>query len=40
VDAEGHADDPEMLAAIQEAKQHCLLLSILGSFPKASEPIE
>jgi chorismate mutase/prephenate dehydratase len=40
VDAEGHTDDPDMAAAIQEAKQHCLLLSILGSFPKASEPME
>ncbi len=40
VDTEGHHEDPDMQAAIAEARQHCLLLSVLGSFPKASEPIE
>jgi chorismate mutase/prephenate dehydratase len=40
VDAEGHHEDPEMQTAIEEARGHCLLLTVLGSFPKATEPIE
>jgi chorismate mutase/prephenate dehydratase len=40
VDTEGHGEDPQMQAAIKEAREHCLLLTILGSFAKATEPIE
>jgi len=40
VDTEGHADDPQMQAAIREAREHCLLLTVLGSFARATEPIE
>lgn len=40
VDAEGHFEDPAMQAAIAEARQHCLQLTVLGSFAKATEPIE
>jgi len=38
-DAEGHCEDPNMIAAIEEAREHCLQLSVLGSYPKAGEPI-
>ena len=37
VDCDGHRDDQDLVDAMQEAKQHCLQLSILGSFPKADE---
>jgi len=38
-DAEGHQDDPNMASALAEAREHCLQLSVLGSFPKATDPI-
>lgn len=37
VDVEGHLDQPEVVAAIAEAKKHCLQLTVLGSFPRARE---
>ena len=37
IDAQGHADDPAMKKAIAEAKQHCLQLTVLGSYPRATE---
>lgn len=37
IDAQGHADDPAMQKAIEEAKQHCLQLTVLGSYPRATE---
>ena len=37
IDAQGHQDDAQMLKAIQEARQHCLQLTVLGSYPRASE---
>ncbi len=37
IDAEGHQDDPKMQAAIEEARQHCLQLTVLGSYPRATE---
>ena len=37
IDAQGHADDPNMQKAIHEAKQHCLQLTVLGSYPRATE---
>jgi len=40
IDAEGHHADVQMIEALKEAKEHCLQLSVLGSFPKASEPLE
>ena len=39
VDCEGHCQDPAFVAAIAEAKQHCLQFNVLGSFPKAQEAI-
>ena len=40
VDAEGHQDDPNVADAIKAAKEHCLQLLVLGSFPKAGEPLQ
>jgi len=37
IDADGHADDPRMHQAIEEARRHCLQLTVLGSYPRASE---
>ncbi|MEM6853243.1 MAG: prephenate dehydratase [Planctomycetota bacterium] len=37
VDVEGHVDEPQVQAALTEAKQHCLQLTVLGSFPQARE---
>jgi chorismate mutase/prephenate dehydratase len=35
IDAQGHADDPSMIKAVQEARKHCLQLTLLGSYPRA-----
>lgn len=37
IDAQGHADDPAMSRAIEEARQHCLQLTVLGSYPRAAD---
>jgi len=37
IDAEGHQDDPRMKLAIEDARQHCLQLTVLGSYPRATE---
>lgn len=37
IDAQGHADDASMQDAIEKARKHCLQLTVLGSYPKASE---
>jgi chorismate mutase / prephenate dehydratase len=37
IDAQGHADDPAMKKAISAAKTHCLQLTVLGSYPRATE---
>jgi chorismate mutase/prephenate dehydratase len=37
IDAQGHCDDPAMRQAIQQARQHCLQLTVLGSYPRALE---
>lgn len=37
IDAEGHADEPRMQAAIEDSRQHCLQLTVLGSYPRATE---
>lgn len=37
IDAQGHADDAAMQAAVQEARKHCLQLTVLGSYPRAVE---
>jgi len=37
IDAQGHTDDAGMQKAIAEAGQHCLQLTVLGSYPRAVE---
>jgi len=37
VDAEGHCEDPNFVAALEEAQGHCGELHVLGSFPRSSE---
>lgn len=39
VDAEGHCQDEHFAHALEEARQHCGDLHVLGSFPKAVEVI-
>jgi chorismate mutase/prephenate dehydratase len=39
IDAEGHASDPNFVEALAEVREHCNELLVLGSFPKASEPV-
>ncbi|MCK9531178.1 MAG: prephenate dehydratase [Gammaproteobacteria bacterium] len=34
VDVEGHMNDPQVAAALNELEQHALLFKVLGSFPK------
>jgi chorismate mutase/prephenate dehydratase len=37
IDAQGHCDDASMQAAIAAAKQHCLQLTVLGSYPRSTD---
>jgi chorismate mutase / prephenate dehydratase len=37
IDAETHQEDPKMQRAIEQARQHCLQLTVLGSYPRATE---
>jgi chorismate mutase/prephenate dehydratase len=37
IDAQGHADDGQMQTAIEQARKHCLQLTVLGSYPRAKE---
>jgi chorismate mutase / prephenate dehydratase len=37
IDAQGHADEPAMQRAIADARKHCLQLTVLGSYPRATE---
>ena len=39
VDAEGHFEDPNFAEALSEARHHCGEMHVLGSFPRAGEPI-
>jgi chorismate mutase / prephenate dehydratase len=39
IDAAGHCDDPAMKSAIEDARQHCLQLTVLGSYPRATEVV-
>lgn len=39
VDIEGHYQDAVVCKAMEEARKHCLYLKVLGSYPKADEPI-
>lgn len=35
VDVDGHADDPAVASALDVLQEHCTLMTILGSYPKA-----
>jgi len=35
VDFEGHADNPNVKKALEEMEEHCAVLTVLGSYPKA-----
>jgi chorismate mutase/prephenate dehydratase len=37
IDAQGHSEDAGMKTAIDQAKKHCLQLTVLGSYPRATE---
>src|SRR5829696_258705 len=37
IDAQGHQDEPAMQQAITEARAHCLQLTVLGSYPRATD---
>lgn len=37
-DVEGHADDPDLAAALREAAQACTFFRLLGSYPRAAPP--
>ncbi len=37
IDAAGHQDDPSMKKAIDQARHHCLQLTVLGSYPRATD---
>jgi chorismate mutase/prephenate dehydratase len=37
IDAQGHQDDAGMKMALEQAKKHCLQLTVLGSYPRAAE---
>jgi chorismate mutase/prephenate dehydratase len=39
IDAEGHCEDANFAKAIGEAREHCSELHVLGSFPRAAEPV-
>jgi len=36
IDAQGHCDEPAMKTAIDQARKHCLQLTVLGSYPRAT----
>jgi chorismate mutase/prephenate dehydratase len=37
IDAQGHQDDPAMKTSIAQSREHCLQLTVLGSYPRAAE---
>lgn len=39
VDAEGHFEDPNFTEALAEASHHCGEMHVLGSFPRATDPL-
>ena len=40
VDCQGHRKDEKLIVCLEEIKQHCLQLSVLGSYPKSDTLIE
>ncbi len=40
IDAQGHMDDPAMKRAVEAAREHCLQLTVLGSYPRSLEVLQ
>lgn len=40
VDCEGHVDQPNIKVALEQARRHCIQLTVLGSFPRARAVLE
>jgi chorismate mutase/prephenate dehydratase len=40
VDCVGHSDEPNVTAALEASRPHCLQLTVLGSFPRAVNVLE
>jgi chorismate mutase/prephenate dehydratase len=40
VDCQGHRKDENLIACLEEVKQHCLQLSVLGSYPRSDALLE
>jgi len=40
VDCQGHRKDEKLAECLEEVKQHCLQLSVLGSYPKSDALLE
>jgi chorismate mutase/prephenate dehydratase len=40
IDAAGHRDEPEVAAAVVEARSHCRDLEVLGSYPRSKRILE
>lgn len=38
-DLQGHKEDPNVAQALEEAREHCLQLAVLGSYPRAAETL-
>ena len=39
IDVQGHSDDVAMKTAVDAAREHCLQLTVLGSYPRATEVV-
>ena len=39
IDVQGHSDDVAMRTAVDAAREHCLQLTVLGSYPRATEVV-
>jgi chorismate mutase/prephenate dehydratase len=40
IDIDGHAEDPNVIAALDELRKHCTLVKILGSYPRSNVLID
>lgn len=40
VDIEGHVEDPKICRALRDLKKHCVMLTILGAYPRSLEASE
>lgn len=40
VDIEGHVEDPKVSKALRDLEKHCVLMTVLGSYPRADATLE